>query len=268
MPFSTNYFKQQTINFITKNYPKHSKILDIGAGCGTYYNLLNPLGYENIDAVEIYEKYIKDYNLEKKYKNIILGNICELEIDYSIYDLISLGDVLEHIGKKEAKKLIQKIGNTPILVAVPFESEQSESFGNSYEIHLQSDLTLDIFLERYENLKPFCLRFDYGVFTNAEIDTIYIETGEKNLSNEYLKKLSVNFPDKKIKNVNEIEDNKEKLEPDSSSTNKKKTSKTTIVTGLWNLGREKISESFSRKYEDYLKTFSKLLETDVNMYIF
>jgi len=42
----------------------------------------------------------------------------------------------------------------------------------------------------------------------------------------------------------------------------------TIVTGLWNLGRGEIGDSFKRGYDNYLEKFSSLLKTDVNMYIF
>ena len=37
---------------------------------------------------------------------------------------------------------------------------------------------------------------------------------------------------------------------------------------MWNLGRDKISQSFNRRYDEYLTSFSKLLESDANMYIF
>ena len=42
----------------------------------------------------------------------------------------------------------------------------------------------------------------------------------------------------------------------------------TIVTGLWDLGRGEIGDSFKRGYDNYLEKFSSLLKTDVNMYIF
>ena len=44
--------------------------------------------------------------------------------------------------------------------------------------------------------------------------------------------------------------------------------KTTLVTALWNLGREEIGTSFTRKYQDYLDRFEQLLKTPANMYIF
>ena len=35
--------------------------------------------------------------------------------------------------------------------------------------------------------------------------------------------------------------------------------KTTLVTALWNLGREEIGTSFTRKYQNYLYRFEQLL---------
>lgn len=42
----------------------------------------------------------------------------------------------------------------------------------------------------------------------------------------------------------------------------------TIVTGLWNLGRGDINDSFKRSYQDYLDRFAQLLRTDANMFIY
>lgn len=42
----------------------------------------------------------------------------------------------------------------------------------------------------------------------------------------------------------------------------------TIVTGLWNLGRDKISDDFKRPYDSYLKKFAELLRTPSNMVIY
>jgi hypothetical protein len=48
-----------------------------------------------------------------------------------------------------------------------------------------------------------------------------------------------------------------------------KTSKNiTLVTGLWDIGREKLSEGWSRSYQHYLDKLEQLLETDVNFVIF
>jgi SAM-dependent methyltransferase len=260
MPFSTNYFKEETKNYIVNNFDKSIKILDIGAGVGTYANLLKPLGYNNLDCVEVFEDYVVKYQLETKYNRVIIGDITKLNIDFQQYDLIILGDVLEHIDSISAIDLIKKIKDVPTIVSIPFESEQGEHFGNVFEIHLQNDLTLEIFLERYDNFNPLCLRFDYGVFINGKTNKIYFEVGQLQLPNSYLKYIVKNYPDAEYIYLNS--------ESKSDSEILKNDSKVTIVTGLWDLGRDKISESFKRGYDNYLEKFSQLLKTDVNMYIF
>lgn len=260
MPFSTNYFKEETKNYIVNNFDKSIKILDLGAGAGTYSDLLKPLGYNNLDCVEVFEEYVAKYQLETKYNRVIIGDITKLNIDFQSYDLIILGDVLEHIDSINAIELIKKIKNVPTIVSVPFESDQGEHFGNVFEIHLQNDLTLQIFLERYDNFHPLCLRFDYGVFINGKTNKIYFEVGQSQLPNSYLKYIVKNYPDVEYIYLNS--------ESKSDSEISKNDSKVTIVTALWDLGRDKISESFKRGYDNYLEKFSQLLKTDVNMYIF
>jgi len=255
MPRSTAYFKNETIDYIVKKYNKNSKILDIGAGIGTYSDLLRPKGFINIDCVEVFEQYVIDYRLNEKYNNVFIGDVTKLEIDFSDYDLIIFGDVLEHIEVESAKNLLNKLLKQNLIVSIPFESEQGEHFGNSYEIHLQPDLTLENFFERFKGFYPFCLRFDYGVFVKEQSDVIHIETEQFQLPPNFNSFLEKNFEYLKLMDINSNKDNI-------------KDNSVTIVTALWNMGRGEISESFKRGYDNYLQKFSELLKTDVNMYIF
>jgi len=260
MPFSTNYFKKEIKNYIVDNFRKNINILDIGAGSGTYSNLLRPLGYNNIDCVEVFENYVETYSLKSKYTNVFIEDITKFDIDFNHYDLIILGDVLEHIKQDDAIKLINKLKHIPTIIGVPFESEQGEHFGNVHETHLQSDLTLENFIIRFSGFRPLCLRFDYGIFINKNSDKIYFEVGENQLPNNFLKYIVKNYPDLEYVYLN--------TENKPNTITKLKENKVTIVTGLWNLGRDKISDSFKRGYDSYLERFSQLLKTDVNMYIF
>jgi hypothetical protein len=42
----------------------------------------------------------------------------------------------------------------------------------------------------------------------------------------------------------------------------------TLVTGLWNIGRDQLNEGWSRSYQHYLEKFSQLLSIDCNLIIF
>jgi hypothetical protein len=45
-------------------------------------------------------------------------------------------------------------------------------------------------------------------------------------------------------------------------------SKITLVTGLWDLGRDKLNEGWSRSYQHYLDKFKQLLQVEENLIIF
>lgn len=201
MGISTKYFKEQTKYFIQQKYNKDTFILDVGAGSGTYFNMLNPLGYTNIDCVEAFSPYILKFDLKNKYNNIFYGDVTELKIDYSRYDLVILGDVFEHIEKQKSIKLLKDIYPTDIIIAIPFGGEQDAINGNSYEIHQQIDLTLINFLEQYSSLNPLCVRFDYGVFTSKPFDVLYLEKEEREIPQEYMNFIEKNYKAKEIKFV-------------------------------------------------------------------
>jgi hypothetical protein len=42
----------------------------------------------------------------------------------------------------------------------------------------------------------------------------------------------------------------------------------TLVTGLWNIKRDQLSEGWSRSFQHYLDKFEQLLQVDNNMIIF
>ena len=117
-----------------------------------------------MDCVEAWENYIVSYGLEERYRHVYHGDVTELEIDFTQYDLIILGDVLEHIERTKAQELISKMTHCDVIIAIPFESEQGVFFDNPFEIHKQADLTLINFYEKFEGFYPLCVRFDYGVF--------------------------------------------------------------------------------------------------------
>ena len=256
MPFSTSYFKQQTKEYILNKYGRAAKILDIGAGAGAYYDMLSTEGFKNLDCVEAFENYIVDYKLREKYKNVILGDVTKLDIDFDQYDLIILGDVLEHIQVEDAKVLLNKMKQSNVLIGVPFESPQGVHFDNTFEIHLQDDLTFINFFERFEGYKPFCLRFDYGLFVKESINTIFLETQQHPIPKHYQEYIDLNFKDYELKNVDSIEND---TNVDNSSPQE---GELTIVTGLWNIGRP------GRDFDHYIQHFNNVLDIDAKLFIY
>ena len=143
--------KYETAVYVEENYPnKDITILDVGPGSGQYHGLLVELmGYKNIDGVEVHPPYVEVHQQRQKYRNIFEQNILDFEFEY--YDLIIMGDVLEHLKAPDAIKLIENLSQkcSGLIIQVPYLYEQPAMAGNIYEKHEQDDLTNDIFLERY-----------------------------------------------------------------------------------------------------------------------
>jgi len=167
MPVSTHIFKNEAVEFVKSKFHKYNDILDIGAGCGTYSKLLRD-SISRMDAVEVFEPYVKDYGLRDLYRNVFVTNA--IEFDFSFYNLIIAGDVLEHIDEEAGIEFISRIYSKcdDTLISVPFHAPQGEHFGNIYETHLQPDLSHNNFMEKYVGFKPLCLRYDFGVYVKDD----------------------------------------------------------------------------------------------------
>lgn len=114
---------------------KPKSILDIGIGRGKYGFLIKEYWSETkVDGVEVFEPYIT--NLQREiYNKIFVGNV--LEMDLGDYDLYLLIDTIEHWGKDEAYRLINKLlKKGKVLISTPKKFiSQSEYDGNKWEVH-------------------------------------------------------------------------------------------------------------------------------------
>jgi len=165
MPYSYPLFKDVVRKHITDSFHKNIKILDVGAGSGVWSDLLYE-DFRNMDALEIFQPYIEQFNLKDKYRNVFCADI--LKFDFSKYDYLIMGDVVEHIDVKDAYVLLSKINMSfkYCMVAVPYLYEQGIMYDNEYEIHKQPDLTHEIFLRRYPMMRTFCKDDKYGYYIN------------------------------------------------------------------------------------------------------
>ena len=170
MPTSYPIYKDSVRNWFLQNVPLDTTILDIGAGCGTYSDLIRGYGYK-MDAVEIWEPYINQYGLKNKYGWVYEENVLKMPLDVlGAYDFYILGDVLEHLSVEDAEWLMKflKFAGKQYLVAVPYVMEQGEYEGNIHETHLQPDLTPEIMAERYPDLELLYGNNFYGYYTNKK----------------------------------------------------------------------------------------------------
>lgn len=163
MPVSTGIFKQEAIEFIKTKFNSDHNVLDIGAGCGTYSQLLKS-HLPRMDAIEIFEPYVEAYNLKEQYNNLYVKDAVDFQFEF--YNLIIVGDVLEHIDESRGIEFIKRIYNKcdDLVVSVPFHAPQGEHYGNIYETHLQAELSHAAFMEKYDGFRPLCVRYDFGVY--------------------------------------------------------------------------------------------------------
>jgi hypothetical protein len=170
MPTSYQLYKDSIKNWILENVSLDAKILDIGAGCGTYSNLLRGYGYK-MDAIEIWEPYIKKYNLKDKYDVVMEMDVLDVYAPtLENYDMCILGDILEHLNIKDGQRLIKDISKycKYFIVAIPYQMEQGEHEGNIYETHLQPDLSHEIMGQRYPELELLYGNEYYGYYINKK----------------------------------------------------------------------------------------------------
>jgi SAM-dependent methyltransferase len=123
---------------------KVTSILDVGAGSGTYFNALKKNGYTraHIDAIEVWNPYIEEFNLKNKYDNVYQEDVRDWN-DFN-YDLVIFGDILEHMSKDEAIEVWDKVSKSAkyAVISIPIiHYHQGEINGNPYERHVKDDWT-------------------------------------------------------------------------------------------------------------------------------
>ena len=148
---SYDYGKFEIVNWVKRNFPEGSTCLDVGACDGKWYNLLGD--YLKMDACEVFLPNIWEHQLDLKYHKVFDCDIVDLK--YVRYDLIIFGDVIEHMTVANAQKALAyawpRCKN--LIVGVPWLYAQGALYGNTYEVHIQDDLTPELFAERYPDLK-------------------------------------------------------------------------------------------------------------------
>jgi 2-polyprenyl-3-methyl-5-hydroxy-6-metoxy-1,4-benzoquinol methylase len=146
-------------------------VLDVGAGSGTYYHLLNHL-VTSMDAVEVWAPYVEEFGLRYLYRSVFTEDVRTIgpnpTWEWDRYDLIIFGDVLEHMTKNEAAavwKWAHHVARYGIISVPKVHWPQDAENGNPHEAHdVEHLLPEDI--RRW--FGPFVLDKDYH-FTSTFI---------------------------------------------------------------------------------------------------
>lgn len=147
---SRNNGKPQIIEWFEKNKNSIKTIIDIGAGSGTYYKLVEENNIKlnaNWTAVEAWAPYIEKFKLSDMYDTVINQDARKLNWnDLGKFDLAIAGDVLEHMTKNEAIQLVDDILKKckTLLISIPIvHMPQDAVEGNPFEIHVKDDWSHD-----------------------------------------------------------------------------------------------------------------------------
>lgn len=142
-------------------------VLDCGAGAGTYLDLIKAnLGYKTIVVgVEAWNPYIIKYDLEDRYD--ILYPIDIRDMASFQYDLVILGDILEHMPESDAIMLWNRISEEAkyALISIPIiHYEQGAINDNPYEVHVEEDWSTEKILQKFSNIVEYKEFSQTGVF--------------------------------------------------------------------------------------------------------
>jgi hypothetical protein len=149
--------KPEILEWFRNSESKITRILDIGAGSGTYINLIK-ISNKLCDsaewvAIEAWENYIKEFELEKKYNSVIKQDVRVIDWDnLGNFSVAIAGDILEHMSKDDAVLVVNKILDhcKVLIISIPIiHMPQDEINGNPFEVHVKDDWSHSEILETW-----------------------------------------------------------------------------------------------------------------------
>jgi len=170
-------------------------ILDVGIGFGkwgflarefleTHHDRVFPNEWQlKIDGVEIFKEYVEKLPWVKEvYNHVYVGNIVDLVDEIPSYDLIIAGDVIEHIGKRTAVDVLNKLllkAKKKFLLSIPLGNWLGNKVvaNNPYESHKSIWTANELINLHIRPAKTYAykgIRGDVGVFVYEKADYIVI----------------------------------------------------------------------------------------------
>jgi 2-polyprenyl-3-methyl-5-hydroxy-6-metoxy-1,4-benzoquinol methylase len=134
---------------------KPTTVLDVGAGQGVYLDLIRQgLGAGVVvNAVEVWQPYIDQFDLENRYDKLFAMDVRDLT--NFAYDLVILGDVLEHMSEDSAVELWDRISQQArhAIISIPIIHYHQDAInGNPYEVHVEEDWNTERVLKTFKGI--------------------------------------------------------------------------------------------------------------------
>ena len=157
MGYSLRGGKPETAEWFRQNESSITRVLDIGAGSGTYAKLIKQefdlCKHAEWTAVEAWADYVEKFELASLYDRVINQDVRTLDwSSLGHFSVAIAGDVLEHMTKQQAIDLVDNILKhaDTLIVSIPIVyMPQDELEGNPYEVHVKPDWSHDEVMETW-----------------------------------------------------------------------------------------------------------------------
>jgi predicted TPR repeat methyltransferase len=139
MPYSSAEGKAAALAWYEEIRPR--AVVDIGAGAGTYAHAVraHSAWKGRWTAIEAWEPYVEQFGLNGLYDGVVVADVCRLPASFYRVDLVIAGDVLEHMPRADAVRLLDRVRMYAghLIVSVPvLHLDQGAVYGNPYETHV------------------------------------------------------------------------------------------------------------------------------------
>lgn len=173
MPYSSDEGKAFIKSYLGDFTTSPNSFLDVGVGSGTYADLLKPL-FKNAywHGVEVWMPYVAEFELTTKYDALVIADAREYLLQLSLsnaslFDVVILGDIVEHMSKEDALILwhaARVIGDTVIMSLPIVHYPQGAEHSNPYETHVVDDWTHDKVLNTFFGFTSWWVGNEIGVY--------------------------------------------------------------------------------------------------------
>jgi 2-polyprenyl-3-methyl-5-hydroxy-6-metoxy-1,4-benzoquinol methylase len=157
MPSGVLLVAERTVTLAGTTPSTPRRILDVGAGYGKHGVLLREYLDPTpvVDGVEAWEPYVEAHRLRGIYDNLYVRDILTFTAEeLAVYDMIVMGDVIEHMEMADAYALIDRAPNAWFVIATPVVFFNTDPGLPPTERHLSHWTYLDFVatgrLEHYE----------------------------------------------------------------------------------------------------------------------
>jgi len=208
---------------------------------------------------------ISDYNGTIKMKTIPIEIVDQGLVHHAFYGMSVIDPTKNGMGSEGDREVVEKYAIDTVVNCITwdtlvkkhnidhFDVISVDTEGHDYIIFNQIDLN---------KFKPRLIRLEWCNMSDAEKTNITKKLEDAGYVYEVLGNMDIDAIRKDV--YDEI---KATLEPEFKKIETPK-SKLTIVTGLWNINRDGLTEGWSRTFQHYLDKFDQLLQIENNMIIF